>query len=142
MDVRMYGSDTTRYIKQSQHYTVPMFGSKKPEKPAVPKVDEKAKLIAKLDKKATDLEGRADSLETEARNLQIHLNANDRDVSYESSQRTNLYMKAENNDNASKGRNKALNDTMVAEYARKEKPTPSQKQKIEDIRKKAKEQGI
>ena len=119
-----------------------MFGSKKPEKPAVPKVDEKAKLIAKLDKKATDLEGRADSLETEARNLQIHLNANDRDVSYESSQRTNLYMKAENNDNASKGRNKALNDTMVAEYARKAKPTPSQKQKIEDIRKKAKEQGI
>ena len=116
--------------------------SKEPEEPEVPEVDKKAEMIAKLAKRVTDLENTADGLETEARNLEIHLKANDRQVSYESTQRQNLYTKAERVDNASKGRNKALNNTMVAEYARKEKPTPSQQKKIAEIRKKAKEQGI
>ena len=117
-----------------------MFGGKKQET-EVPKVDEKAVLIAKLSKKIADLEGRADSIDTEIKKLQVHLNANDRDVSYESTQRMNLYQKAEKNDNASKSRYKTLENTMTSDYARKQVSTPSQLKKIEEIRRKAREQG-
>ena len=117
-----------------------MFGKK--QEVEVPKVDEKAVLIAKLNEKVADLEGKADSIDTEIMNLQVHLDANDQNVSFESSQRADLYKKAERNDDASKSRYAALENTMTSDYARKQVSTPSQLKKIEEIRKKAREQGI
>ena len=102
----------------------------------------KAVLIAKLNEKVADLEGKADSIDTEIMNLQVHLDANDQNVSFESSQRADLYKKAERNDDASKSRYAALENTMTSDYARKQVSTPSQLKKIEEIRKKAREQGI
>ena len=117
-----------------------MFG--KAKEPEAPKVDKKAEIIAELRQEIASLKEIAEKQESENDKLKRTLAVIKNHGSDESDQRMRLYKKNEAVDNASKARNKALNDTMIADYARKEKPTPSQKQKIEEIRKKAKEQGI
>ena len=117
-----------------------MFG--KDKEPEAPKVDKKAEMIAKLAKRVTDLENTADALDSEITKLRRALDSIRQHGKDESDERIRLYKKAESVDGKSKGRSKALDDKMNNEYARKEKPTPSQKKKAEEIRKKAKEQGI
>ena len=117
-----------------------MFG--KGKEPEVPKVDEKAELIAELVKEIASLKEIAAERESENDQSKRTLAVIQKHGSDESDQRMKLYKRNESVDNASKARNRALNDTMIADYARKEKPTPSQQKKIEEIRKKAKEQGI
>ena len=117
-----------------------MFG--KDKEPEAPKVDKKAEIIAELIQGFASLKEIAETEESENAKQKRTLAVIKSHGSDESDQRMRLYKKNETVDNASKARNKALNDTMIADYARKEKPTPSQKQKIEEIRKKAKEQGI
>ena len=120
-----------------------MFGrSKEPKKPEVPEVDEKEALKAKLAEEIASLKDTADALDSEITKLGRALDSIEKDASYEANKRDDLHKKADGVDDASKGRNKALDDKMKNEYARKEKPTPSQKKKAEEIRKKAKEQGI
>ena len=116
--------------------------NKKPKEPEVPKVDEKDEMIAKLAKEMADLVDEADALDSGITQLKRALESIETYGKDESDKRRKLHQKADGVDDASKGRNKALEDKMVNEYARKEKPTPSQKKKIEEIRKKAKEQGI
>ena len=118
-----------------------MFGKKKPE-PEAPKVDKKAEIIEELRQGIASLKEIAEKEESENAKQKRTLAVIQQHGSDESDQRSKLYKKNEAVDNGSKARNKALNDIMIADYARKEKPTPSQKQKIEEIRKKAKEQGI
>ena len=118
-----------------------MFGKQKPE-PAAPKANEKAEIIAEMRQEIASLKEIAEIEESENAKQKRTLAVIKRHGSDESDQRQKLYKKNEAVDNGSKARNKALNDIMIAEYARKEKPTPSQKKKIEEIRKKAKEQGI
>ena len=117
-----------------------MFG--KAKEPEVPKANEKAEIIAELRQEIAELREIAETEESEgakSRRLQAVIQKHGSD---ESDLRQKLYRKGDAIDSGSKARNKATNDIMIADYARKEKPTPSQKKKIEEIRKKAKEQGI
>ena len=114
---------------------------KKPE-PETPKVDKKSELVAELRQEIAKLREIAETEESKgakSRQLQAVIQKHGSD---ESDLRQKLYRKGDAIDSGSKARNKATNDIMIADYARKEKPTPSQKKKIEEIRKKAKEQGI
>ena len=118
-----------------------MFGKRKPE-PAAPAVDKNAEFKAEVRQKIADLKEIAETEESENAKSRRFLSTIQQLGSDESDLRMKLYKKGDAINSGSKARNKATNDIMIADYARKEKPTPSQKKKIEEIRKKAKEQGI
>ena len=118
-----------------------MFGRKEPE-PETPKVDKNAEFKAEMRQEIADLKEFAETQESALTRQERALGAIQKLGSDESDMRMRLYEKNDAVDSGSKARNKATNDIMIADYARKEKPTPSQKKKIEEIRKKAKEQGI
>ena len=119
-----------------------MFHRDKKPKPEVPKVDKKDVIIAELRQEIAELREIAETEETKGDKSSRFLSTIQQHGSDESDLRMRLYKKSDIIDSGSKARNKATNDMMIADYARKEKPTPSQKKKIEEIRKKAKEQGI
>ena len=118
-----------------------MFGKQKPE-PAAPTVDKNAEFKAEMRQEIADLKEIAETEESENAKSRRFLSTIQQHGSDETDLRMKLYKKGDAIDSGSKARNKATNDIMIADYARKEKPTPSQKKKIEEIRKKAKELGI
>ena len=118
-----------------------MFGKQKPE-PAAPTVDKNAKFKAEMRQEIADLKEIAETEESALTKQERALAAIQKLGSEESDMRIKLYKKGDAIDSGSKARNKATNDIMIADYARKEKPTPNQKKKIEEIRKKAKEMGV
>ena len=119
-----------------------MFHRDKKPKPETPNVDKDAAFKTEVRLVITKLKGIAETEESENAKNRRFLSTIQRNGSDESDLRMKLYEKGDAINSGSKARNKATNDIMIADYARKEKPTPSQKKKIEEIRKKAKEMGI
>ena len=97
-------------------------------------------MITELVKENTKLRDDADAMDSEITKLGRALVSIEKYGKDESDERWTLHQKADDVDNASKGRNKALETRMTSEYARKQKSVPSKK-KIEGTRKNDKETG-